>query len=352
MDKQTLKSVFAENSSRKEGTNDAYSQRLSTFTDRYSKYKDEKFNDGEFLKNIDDVIHFLTNVPGTRKNKNGEYPLLSPTSQIGILNPIIEFLKQKQEYILAEEYNKIKKVIDDKIDNVYQKSKGITDTQKENIISYQDLLNYCDKVDEEIRIFENKPLQSHIDLWTLEDLRSLKILLRLYLLHPSRNEYADLRFIKLQQYKKLKQPELNYVVIGTKKCYLSITDYKTGEKYGCKFIELQDYKLIKMLKELKKKRDMEEREHLFYLQKTGTPWDNHNLCSVMTKYSRKLLDGKSICSTLLYKIVIKEVGQEYYEAIKNDDIEVAVKCNEILNKFAKTRGHSQKIQKKAYIVQE
>ena len=352
MDKQTIKGVLAQNTTRKDSTNDAYAQRLSTLSRRYGQINEKEIEDWEFLKNIEDVLHFITKVPGARKNKKGEYVLPSNTTQVGNLNPIIEFLKQKQEHILAEEYNKVKKVIDDKIDNKYYQSKGITDTQKENIISYEDLLNYCDKIDEEIKILENKPLQSHLDLWTLEDLGSLKILLRLYLLHPSRNEYSDLKFIKLQEYKKLKQPELNYVVIGTKKSYLSITDYKTGQKYGLKFIELQDKKLIKMLKQLKKKRDTEGRENLFYLQKTGTPWTNHNLCSVMTKYSRKLLDGKSICSTLLYKIVIKEVGQEYYEAIKNDDMEVAVKCNDILEKFAKTRGHSQKIQKMAYIVKE
>ena len=352
MDKQSIKGVLAQNTTRKDSTNDAYAQRLSTLSRRYGQINEKEIEDWEFLKNIEDVLHFITKVPGARKNKKGEYALPSLTTQVGNLNPIIEFLKQKQEHILAEEYNKVKKVIDDKIDNKYYQSKGITDTQKENIISYEDLLNYCDKIDEEIKILENKPLQSHLDLWTLEDLGSLKILLRLYLLHPSRNEYSDLKFIKLQEYKKLKQPELNYVVIGTKKSYLSITDYKTGQKYGLKFIELQDKKLIKMLKQLKKKRDTEGRENLFYLQKTGTPWTNHNLCSVMTKYSRKLLDGKSICSTLLYKIVIKEVGQEYYEAIKNDDMEVAVKCNDILEKFAKTRGHSQKIQKMAYIVKE
>ena len=352
MDKQSIKGVLAQNTTRKDSTNDAYAQRLSTLSRRYGQINEKEIEDWEFLKNIEDVLHYITKVPGARKNKKGEYVLPSNTTQVGNLNPIIEFLKQKQEHILAEEYNKVKKVIDDKIDNKYYESKGITDTQKENIISYEDLLKYCDKVDEEINILKNKPLQSHLDLWTLEDLGSLKILLRLYLLHPSRNEYSDLKFIKLQEYKKLKQPELNYVVIGTKKSYLSITDYKTGQKYGLKFIELQDKKLIKMLKELKKKRDTEDRENLFYLQKTGTPWTNHNLCSVMTKYSRKLLDGKSICSTLLYKIVIKEVGQEYYEAIKNDDMEVAVKCNEILEKFAKTRGHSQAIQKKAYIVKQ
>jgi hypothetical protein len=170
--------------------------------------------------------------------------------------------------------------------------------------------------------------------------------------HPSRNEYATLRFIKLQEYKKLKQPELNYVVIGSAKSYISITNYKTDQKYGNKLSPIVDKPLLKMLKNLKKERDLEGRDHLFYLQKTGTPWDNNNLCAIMTKYSKKFLDGKSIGSTLLYKIVIQEAGLNYNDALENDDITNAVKFNEILAKYAKSRGHSQKIQKVAYVVEK
>jgi hypothetical protein len=68
----------------------------------------------------------------------------------------------------------------------------------------------------------------------------------------------------------------------------------------------------------------------------------------MTKYSKKLI-GKSIGTTLLYKIVIKEAGLSYEEALKNDDNISAIKFNEILKKFAKTRGHSQHIQKAIYV---
>jgi hypothetical protein len=121
--------------------------------------------------------------------------------------------------------------------------------------------------------------------------------------------------------------------------------------YHNKLIELKDKPLIKMLKDLKKRRDEEGKEHLFYLPKTSKPWDNNNLCTMMTEYSKKFL-CKSIGSTLLYKIVIQEAGLNYNEAIKNDDIINAVKFNEILAKYAKTRGHSQKIQKIAYVVEQ
>ena len=69
----------------------------------------------------------------------------------------------------------------------------------------------------------------------------------------------------------------------------------------------------------------------------------------MTRYSKKLI-GKSIGTTLIYKIVIKEAGVNYSEALKNEDLISAIKFNEILEKFAKSRGHSQKIQKQMYVI--
>ena len=352
MDKQTLHKIFSNKTSRKDTTNQAYAQRLASFANRYGKFKEEKYTDWEWMKNKDDVLYFIKEVPNARKDKEGNYTKPSPPTQIGYLNPIIEYLKEIGEHSLADDYNVVKLVIDDQIQKKKDKSKGITETQKENIISYEDLVKYCEKIDEEIKLLEQKPLQTHLDLWTLEDLKSLKILMRMYLLHPSGNEYATLRFITLKEYKKIKQPELNYVVIGSAKSYISITNYKTDQKYGNKLSQIVDKPLLKMLKDLKKQRDIEEREHLFYLQKTGTPWDNNNLCAIMTKYSKKFLDGKSIGSTLLYKIVIQEAGLNYNEALENDDITSAVKFNEILAQFAKSRGHSQKIQKNTYIVEK
>jgi hypothetical protein len=348
MELQSLIDIYSKKPERRDTTNKAYAQRILGLAKRFGRHKEETYTDWTFLKNKDEVLEFIMTAPTTRRDKNGEYPKPSPTTQIGYLNPIIELLLLVNEYILAEEYNEVKKVIDDKIQKTYQKKGGLTEAQKQNVVSYEDLVNYCDLIDKEIQIYENKLYMSHLDEWHLRELHSMKILMRLYLLHPSRNEYATLKFITLQDFKKIKEPEYNYVVIGTKKSYLSITNYKTSKLYGRKFQEITDKPLLKMLKDLKKIRDTEDRDHLFYLQKTGEPWDNNNLCAVMTKHSKKLLD-KNIGSTLIYKIVIEEAGISYNEAMENDDIVNAVKFNEILAKFAKSRGHSQKIQKLAYI---
>lgn len=350
MDTTTLINIFAQKESRRDTTNKAYASRLSGLAKRFGKYKEETYDDWTFLKESDEVIHFLTKIPNGRKNCEGKQCLPSPSTQIGNLNPIIEYLLLIGEHILAEEYNVVKKVIDDKVIKSYQKGSGLTETQSTNIISYGDLIKYMEKIDEEIKLCKAKALKSHLDEWCIEELEYLKILMRLYLLHPSRNEYATLRYITLRDYKKLKQPEFNYIVMGSKKVYVSITNYKTSDKYGMKLTEITDKPLIKMLRDLKKKRDAEGRDHLFYLTKTGTPWDNQNLCSIMTKCSKKLI-GKNIGSTLLYKIVIQEAGLNYNDALKNDDIVNAVKYDELLSNYAKTRGHSQQIQKLAYIPQ-
>ena len=351
MDKESIKNIFALKTTRRDTTNSAYATRMMSVAKKYKAYKgnDENFTSFDFLKDVEDVMLFITTTPNSRKDKNGEYGLPSNTTQIGMINPISEYCLAINEHILANEYLKYKNVIDDKIKSTYQKNGGITNIQKENIISYEDLVTYTYKIDSEIKIYEDKPLKTFTEVWMLNDLKAVKILMRLYLLHPSRNEYAGLKFITLRDYRKLKQPEYNYVVIGQKFSYLSITNYKTSGKYGLKLSQITDKPLLKMLKSLKNVRDFEEKENLFYLQKTGMPWDNYNLCNILTKFSKKYMDGKSIGSTLIYKIVIAEAGLNYNEALENDDIVNAIKFNEILAKYARSRGHSQKVQKDFYI---
>ena len=347
MDKQSLLNIFQQKESRKDTTNNAYATRLSGLAKRFGKYKEETYDSWEFLNNVDDVIHFICKVPNNRKDKNGENCIPNPATQIGNINPIIEYLLLINEHILADEYLKIKKIIDDTIDNIYKKNNGLTQLQEENIISYEDLLNYCELIDKEILSYDTKPILSHIDNWNIEDLKSIQILMRLYLLHPSRNEYASLKFITLRDYKKLKAPELNYIVLGTKKSFISITNYKMSEKYGVKLQEIVDKKLLKMLRVWRTKRTQQGTDNLFVLAKTGAQWENQNLCLVLTKFSKKLIN-KNIGSTLIYKIVISEAGYSYDQAVKNDDFTSAIKFNEVLEKFAKSRGHSQKVQKEFY----
>lgn len=348
MDKASLKEVFAKKVSRRDTTNDAYAQRLSSLVKKYGKFKEEEFKSWEFLKDSKDVIQFITEATTTRKDKEGNPKKPSDATKIGNLTPIIEYLTLIGEHLLAEDYMKVKKVLDDKVIGSYQKGKSLTENQSENMISYEDLVDYMVKIEEEIKIITDKPLKTHLDEWKIIELEYLRLLMRLYVLHPSRNEYATLKFINMMDYKKLKQPEFNYVVIGSKKVFLSITEYKTSEKYGRKLTDIEDKALIKMLRDLKKTRDIEGRDHLFYYTKTGEPWSNYAVTTIMTKNSKQLI-GKSIGSTLLYKIIIQEAGINYNEALKNDDLDKAVKYNEILEKYAKTRGHSQAIQKLVYV---
>jgi hypothetical protein len=268
---------------------------------------------------------------------------------MGNINPIIEYLLLTDDHVAAEEYTKVKKVIDDQIEKNYNYQGGLTQKQSENEVGYNELLDYADKLQKECEILNSKPLKSHIDDWDIENMSALSILVRMYLCHPSRNEYASLRFISLVDYKKLKQPELNYVVLGQKKSFLSITNYKTSDRYGMKFSEIKDKPLIRMLKKWRQKKMEMAEDRLFITPKTGDQWTNDNLSALMTKYSKRLLN-KNIGTTLIYKIVVKEAGINYSEALKNEDLVKAIKFNEILEQYAKSRGHSAKIQKQIYLI--
>ena len=350
--KEELVILFSAKESRRDTTNRAYAQRMVSLLKGYMIYKNEESlqDNWEFLKNVGDVIYLISKVPNKRKDKNGDYPLPSAQTQIGYLNPIIEYLKLTDDFIVADEYKKYKDVIDDKIINNYQKS-NLSLSQKENMISYEDLIKYLDKIDEEIKIYESKGFISHLDEWAIQDLKNLKVLMRLYLLYPSRNEYSSLRFITLRDYKKLKEPELNYVVLSQKRSFISITNYKTSKKYGVKITDIKDKELLKLLRNLKLQRDKVNDDKLFILAKTGEGYDNHNVSAIMSKWSNKLI-GKSLGSTIIYKIVIKEIGLSYADALEKNDDELAIFYNKVLKKYADTRGHSQKVQKSIYITND
>ena len=348
--KQELKILFEKKETRRDTTNDAYAQRMVGLLKKYELWKDEKYDDFDFLKNVKDMIYFISKVPNKRKDKNGEYPLPSVQTQIGNLNPIIELLKSNGEFVIAEEYKKYKEIIDDKIISNYQKS-NISENQMDNMISYDDLIKYLDKIDEEIKLYESKAYVSHMDNWAIIDLKNLRVIMRLYLLYPSRNEYSSLRFISLREYQKLKQPELNYVVLNQNKSFISITNYKTSDKYGVKLTYIKDKELLKLLRNLKLQRSKVNDDRLFILAKSGQGYDNHNLSAIMSKWSKKLI-GKSLGSTIIYKIVIKEVGLSYQDALKKNDDEMAIIHNKTLKKFAESRGHSQKIQKAIYMTKD
>jgi len=77
----------------------------------------------------------------------------------------------------------------------------------------------------------------------------MRLLLRLYLMHPSRNEYADLVMISVKDFNKIQHPMKNYIVFTDRQpCFLSINIYKTMDKYGEKRTPIKDKELIKWIR--------------------------------------------------------------------------------------------------------
>jgi len=224
----------------------------------------------------------------------------------------------------------------------------IVASQEKNIVTLEELYSYYDTIKDIVkeRDYENTPIsiaQNGLSEPAIDYL-NLRILLRLYLLHPSRNEYATLEMIPVREFNKIEHPMKNYLVYSNKTpASLSINIYKTMNKYGEKRIPIKDKELITLIKFHHKKFGY----GVMFRKQNGTNLDEQYLCQVFRKYSLKHIQ-KAISSTLIYKILISKLAEKYETALNEEDMDNIEKYRADLDVFAKTRGHSAGIQKLIY----
>ena len=235
---------------------------------------------------------------------------------------------------------------------IYHKNQGkgiFIGKQAENAITFDELMDYYHTISKIVKSneYDKKACVCPVNGSSSRgiDYLNLRLLLRLYMLHPSRNEYATLEMISQVDYKKIQHPLKNYLVYAPQSggSYLSINVYKMSAKYGVKKISIEDKELKSLIRFHKKKFGL----GTMFKKQNGTDHDNGTLCSLMTGYSRKHI-GKSIGSTLIYKICIGEVSKKYNVALEKEDMEFMDKYKTDLEEFAKTRGHSFGVQQAIY----
>ena len=154
--------------------------------------------------------------------------------------------------------------------------------------------------------------------------------------HHLRNEIATLEIIKLQQYKKLKAPDKrdkNYMVVGTKKLFISRNGYKTDKKYGEIVFEITDKKLNKEVRNYIKGLDGNE-EMFSFPDINGEGNDKKKQLSNYMSYVSKKFIGSKISTTILAKIMLSSKYLENKQAQEKD---------------AKERGHSVSVENDVYI---
>jgi len=348
MDRASLEKIFADfKPSRKESSNKQYALRLSKVSEDFNKDNPE-LND-DYLNHPEKVFDYLQN----KKGRN-DTPLPKST-HANILYSMIEYLDAKGKTELAEKYRKRKEQIDEAIFEQYN-SGALSDNQKHQFIPLKELIEMINKLDDIIVC--DSFHSDYTDPWTRHELENAQLLFHLYLNYPSRNEYGTLKFLKWNNYRKMRREATiarkkvlddNYVVMkydGT--MLLSISQYKTADKYGIKETVITDPFVRKLLKA---RYSSHGETNLFVLPKTKTPWKRHTVSQVLTRWSKELC-GKSISSTMIYKIIIHELSLTHKKEIHDENFVKAEEVAEILKKYAAIRGHSKMIQKKCYSVKK
>lgn len=221
-----------------------------------------EIQDLNFLKQKDKVDEYLSKFSkGTKTNYYGV---------------ILTLLKTKDEE-LYKQYEK------DKIANNFaNKQKVMSDTNKDKLIDmkvYDDMLSKIKKA----------------------GLTQDYIMLRMLQLYPYRNEIGSLKIVPLKQFKKIKDKNDNYLVVGSKKLFVNRNNYKTSKIYGSITNDITDKKFKKELMAYIK--SLDGRTELFLNKLTGksmTPAETSNRLSYITqKYSDLKLSTSSI-----FKIVL------------------------------------------------
>lgn len=295
---------------------------------------------------ITDTVQFL------ETDKIQEYlKLKSFSAQANANNAIMEYLKtfSNSEYDETIAHFKKQKELCYEIYHKNQKKGIFIGKQANNVISFDELIDYYRKVYDIVKTndYQNNPCIAPINGNSSPaiDYLNLRLLLRMYILHPSRNEYSTLEMISQADYKKIQHPLKNYLVYAPQSggSYLSINVYKMSAKYGLKKILIEDKELKSLIRFHKKKFGY----GTMFKKQNGTDHTNSTLCTLMTGYSKKLI-GKNIGSTLIYKICIGEVSKKYNKALEKEDMEDMEKYRADLEEFAKTRGHSIGVQQAIY----
>jgi hypothetical protein len=154
--------------------------------------------------------------------------------------------------------------------------------------------------------------------------------------HHLRNEIATLEVIKLQQYNKLKEPDKkdkNYMVVGSKKLFISRNGYKTDKKYGEIVFEITDKKLNKDIRNYITGHDGSSEMFSFPDIKGENNDKKKQLSNYMTYVSNKFI-GNKISTTILAKIMLSSKYLENKQAQEKD---------------AKERGHSVSVENDVYV---
>jgi len=294
----------------KESTIKMYESNLN----KLKKMFDSK--DWDFLKDVEQVKDKLKH--------------LHYTSQRNYYNSIIILLMAlDQNKELIKQYSDIRDDLNKKYEDDNANGK-ISDKQKANFVELKVVKDGIEKMGEELK---NKKFKKAENL-TAKD-KTLLMVYIIYQIHirlPMRNDLAGAEAITKRAYNKLSTEEKkakNYLVVEKGNMFFVLNKFKTQRKYEELKIDVPK-DLEKLLRTYIKINGM----GVLFKSSTGKPLTRNDLSQLLLKYSKKYMDGKSISTTMLRKIVLSDKFADH----KKEQEEMA-----------KITGHSVETMNKVYV---
>ena len=258
-----------------------------------------------------DNFDYLKNPQVLREHLSG-YHFTTARNYYTAVITLLETEEPRDKNVIREYTNIVKST-----NNEYkeQNKKGfISVKQSDNFVSVE-------KVDELIKkLKDNKIDMGYIIFSILKH-------------HHIRNEIATLVKIPLKEYKRLKEndkKDKNYLVIGSRKIFISRNGFKTNKQYGEIVFDITNKALEKDIRKYIKTLDSDE---VFPFPQNKTTDKRQQLSNYMIYLSEKYI-GVKISTTLMAKIMLSHKHLENKQAQEKDSSE---------------RGHSVSVQNDVYI---
>tara|TARA_R110001592_G_scaffold26717_2_gene99683 strand:- start:220 stop:1203 length:984 start_codon:yes stop_codon:yes gene_type:complete len=247
--------------------------------------------DWDFLKDVEEVKD---------KIKHLHY-----TSQRNYYNSIIILLmalnSEKKEDKLLSKYNTMRDNLNKKYEDENATGK-ISDKQKINFVDIQVVKDGIEAMGKELK--EKKFKKA--DNLSAKD-KTLLMVYTLFQIHirlPLRNDLAQAQAINKREFLKLSEEDKkanNYLIVEKSKMFLAINKFKTSKKFEALNINIPK-DLEKLLRTYIRINGM----GILFKSSTGTPLTRNALSQMLIKFSKKYMDGKSISTTMLRKIVLSD----------------------------------------------
>lgn len=293
-------------------------------------------DDISFLYNISDVRSVIEDLRGRKRDPaTGEKVFASSNTKRNYYQSIVSVMDAMNDYEAIAYYQKI---VNDYNKEYKKKVKEggsvLTKENEDKLIPYEDLEDITTKLQMDGRRIQDK-FKNKKSIFTEDDMNTFQmfLLLKLYMKHPARNEFATLLIATPKQ--KLEGNE-NYIVQSNSKdsSKLILNEYKTNGIYDTREIildkELNNIfrvwrKLLKLYAEQDEGKPKDIKlKNIFYSRffhiENDSEWYNSPMTSnMLSKYFARFFQkkiGKNLSTTAIAKIVVSHRNKKDSDNLK------------------------------------